>query len=466
MSLSKLTSRVGDNQEDVFKLLYQEVILPGLCSHCGTCVGLSKGRLIFLQTQNGPLPVIRDETDTEIDSLAFQACPGKGLHYPHLYNFVFGKQPENWLLGCYENIFVGYSCVPEIRLGGASGGVITQSLLFLLEKKLVDGVVVLQNGLPQPWLATPIIATKPAQVIAASQSVYVPAPVNSILDKISTFNGKLAFVGLPDQISSLRELQRLGNSDANKVEYVFGPYVGTVMYFGAIESYLRSNGIRNLDEIIEIRYRDGEWPGYLRIKTRSGREIKARKFYYNYLIPFYITRSTLYSVDFTNELTDISVGDAWSPKYEKLGKGFSVVIARTSKGSELLNQMRLNGLVQLDDLTVHEALAMHGHMFDFKKRGSFIRILWRKRCGKKIPDYGYSLQYIPFLRKLVEIVIFGTITLCSTRFARGIIERIPVQIIGPTFDLVRKSWKNVSKPTKRKGINEIQFVIHGSAKSG
>ncbi|MCZ7666239.1 MAG: Coenzyme F420 hydrogenase/dehydrogenase, beta subunit C-terminal domain [Chloroflexi bacterium] len=37
-------------------------------------------------------------------------------------------------------------------------------------------------------------------------------------------------------------------------------------------------------------------------------------------------------MDFTNELSDISVGDAWHPRYEAQGAGFSVVAARTEKG--------------------------------------------------------------------------------------------------------------------------------------
>ncbi len=95
---------------------------------------------------------------------------------------------------------------------------------------------------------------------------------------------------LPDQVASLRVLQQAGHPAAANVRYVLGPYVGTNMYFAAIESYLRANGIHSLDEVAELRYREGEWPGYLMIRTRHGRVLRAEKFYYNYLIPFYITQ--------------------------------------------------------------------------------------------------------------------------------------------------------------------------------
>ena len=86
--------------------------------------------------------------------------------------------------------------------------------------------------------------------------MYVPAPVNTVLPRVESFDGRLAYVGLPDQVASLRQLQRLGHQGALKVDYVLGPYVGTVMYIGAIESYLRANGIGGLGEIAELRPAD------------------------------------------------------------------------------------------------------------------------------------------------------------------------------------------------------------------
>jgi coenzyme F420 hydrogenase subunit beta len=271
------------------------------------------------------------------------------------------------------------------------------------------------------------------------------------------FDGRLAYVGLPDQVASLRELQRQGHPGAEKVEYVLGPYVGTNMYLEAITGYLRANGVDSLEEIAELKYRDGEWPGYLMIRLRNGRILKAEKFYYNYLIPFYVTKSTLLSVDFTNELTDISVGDAWHPRFEAQGEGFSVVVARTAKGEALLQAMAAAGAVVLEETSLAEALTMHGHMLDFKKRGSFIRMAWRQKLGRPTPTFGYRPAHIPLSRKLVELVISAIFMVCGTRPSRAIVAHIPLSIIGPLFNTLRKTWKNLSKPTKRKGLRDVEF---------
>lgn len=446
-------------EDSPFARLKTEVVDAGLCTHCGTCVGLSGGTLEMRPTPAGPLPALARRGVARLDTWAYEACPGKGISYPTAYKDLFGGLPENWLLGPCRRIFVGYSNVPEVRQRSASGGVITQTLIYLLERREVEGAVVVCQGRPRPWLAEATIARSTEEVMAASQSVYVPVPVNALLPAMESFAGRLAYVGLPDQVASLRRLQKLGHAGAQRVGIVLGPYVGTSLTFGAIESYLRANGIHNLEEVVELRWREGDWPGYLQVRTCSGRVLRARKFYYNYLIPFYITQSSLLTADFTNELTDISVGDAWHPRYEAQGGGFSVVVARSEQGERLLMAMQREGVLVLEEIGLEEALSMHAHMFDFKKRGAFLRLEWRRAWGRRVPDYGYRPSAIPLSRRLVELVIIGLFGLCRTRLARWLVEKVPLNLIGPLFDGLRRGWKWVSKPVKRQGLRQVSFEV-------
>lgn len=451
---------------NVYEQLKKGVIDTGLCTHCGTCSALSEGTLGMQPTDRGPCPLPVSARPVLLPEMAYTACPGKGSDYPALCREVFGAEPENWLIGTSRQTYVGYASNPTVRRNGASGGIITQTLVYLLDQGLINGAVVVRQGQPRPWQAEPIIAQTSDEILSASQSVYAPVPVNTLLERMATFEGILAFVGLPDQVASLRQLQMLGHGGAQKVRYVLGPYVGTNMYFSAIESFLRANGISSVDEIEELRYRDGEWPGHLMIRTRWGRVLTAEKFHYNYLIPFYITQSTLYSVDFTNELTDISVGDAWHPLYETQGGGYSVVVARSQQGLDLLSTMQSAGVLCLQQVLLDDALSMHGHMLDFKKRGAFIRIDWRRAQGKPVPDYGYRPTHIPLSRELVEVVISAVFAICGTHWVRRLAEWIPVALMGPTFDTIRKIWKRLSKPSKRKGLLEVQFQTWSTSPVG
>ena len=440
---------------DAWKYLNKEIIQQGLCTQCGSCVGLSKGKLSFKERLTIPIPHLETE-DRKLPEACMQACPAKECSYLDLNRFVFGKLPKNWLIGNLLKARIAFASSPKVRRNGASGGAITGVLLHLLETGKITGAVCLKLGAEVPYLAKPIIARTPEEIKACAQSVYSVSPMNTILGEIAANEGPLAYVGLPDQVASVRKLQLAGNSSVKSIKYIIGPYVGTQMYFESVRSFLRSHGVQSEDEIVDLKYRAGEWPGNLRIVLRDGRLIEAEKFYYNYLIPFYITQSSLQAVDFSNELTDISVGDAWSPKYESQKKGFSVVLSRSPLGEQIISEMIEKGSLQSEEISTQEALDMHGHMIDFKKRGSFLR------NGRRAtqPFYGYEPQNIPASRRLVERVLQLIFFAGSTRLARWTVEKIPLGIIGPCFNFLRISWKNLSKPTKRKGLESLLFKLH------
>ena len=437
----------------------KEVLQPGNCTHCGACVGLHPELLRFEETDRGPLPLptgLFSEDDDASLALAWAVCPGRGVPYPELFGWM-GSEMSNWLLGPYRRLWTGYAKEEAVRRRGASGGVISRVLIHLLESGQIEGAVVLRQGLPTPEVASPLIATSREEVLAAAQSVYAVTPVLSILPEMEAFPGRLAFVGLPEQVAALRMLQAAGHPAARKVVFVAGPYVGTNMYRGAVRAFLRAHGVKDDVPVAKLEWRAGEWPGHLRIETAGGRIFTAHKFYYNYLIPFWISRNCQITPDFSNELTDLSVGDAWSPELETAGGGHSVVVARTGRAVELLEEMDRQGLLALEPVAFERAAAMHGHMIDFKKRGSFLRLEKQARRGLPIPDFGYRPAGIPRDRRLAERVINRSFAIGRQRWARWMVGQLPIGLVGPAFDVLRKRWKAVSKPTKRRGLAEVRF---------
>ena len=391
--------------------------------------------------------------------LAWAICPGRGIPYPELFDFL-GRTPDNWLLGPFRKMWIGHAGDEAIRRRGASGGVISSVLIHLLATGRIDGAVVLRQGAVTPDAATPVIARTREEVLAAAQSVYAVTPMLSILPEMAAFPGRLAFVGLPEQVAALRMLQAAGDPAAEKVVFVAGPYTGTNMYHGAVRAFLRGHGVGDEVAIAKLEWRAGEWPGYLRVETADGRVYSAHKFYYNYLIPFFISRNCQIIPDFTNEATDLSVGDAWAPELESAGGGHSVVVARSAEAEALLGEMHAEGRLALRAIDWQTAAAMHGHMIDFKKRGAFLRLDAQARRGVPIPDYGYRPEAIDNGRRIVETVISGSFRFGRQGWARSLVARLPLGIVGPAFNALRKGWKSISKPTKRKGLAEVAFSFH------
>ncbi|MEJ2563914.1 MAG: hypothetical protein P8Z42_14700, partial [Anaerolineales bacterium] len=88
-----------------------------------------------------------------------------------------------------------------------------------------------------------------------------------------------------------------------------------------------------------------------------------------------------------------------------------------------------------------------------------------RRFGRAVPQYGYAPEHISIVRKLVEIFISGILLAGHSRLARYLVERIPLKLIGPLFDVLRKAWKRISKPTKRSGLRTMTFRIDPSTQS-
>ena len=424
-----------------------------LCNRCGSCVGLSEGKIVFEDKTGEYRPkVIASIADEQADTL-WEACPGKRFDF-NKYREVFYKDAAHFheFIGPYERIGIGFAKDATVRSEGASGGIISAILIYLLKQKKIDGAVVLGMSEAEPWLTQAFIATTAEQILQAAQSKYIISSNNDILPEIAAFKGKLAYVGLPGQIQSIRKLQLINHPSVKNIEYIFGPFYGNTLHFSSVNSFLKTHGERDYKNITKLYFRYGEWPGNMRVELKSGRIIELKKFHANYLIPFHILRNSLYCTDLTNEFTDISGGDAWAPVYEERGKGFSMVISRSKKGEELLKEMCDAGWLSFDQITEQEAITMHSHGYDFKKRGGFIRIHFRKILGKSVPDFGYQIKGFKFSRYLMEMVISSLFILMSTSLARWAVELFPPKFIGGIFEKTRTIWKKSTHKIKRQEL--------------
>ncbi len=436
-------------------ILLKNVVRPGCCTGCGACVALADASGADMHpSPTGPVP---DFGGSVVSEAALRVCPAYRMSYPELYRSHYGGPPESWLLGRVVQVRTGHACDPRVRRLGASGGVITSVLRHLLETGKVDGVIAVRQGVPTPDQARAVICESRQEIEACSESVYIPVSVLDVLRKLEP-GKRYAMTCLPDQSAALRALQQEGHAAARQVEYVLGPYTGTALYPSAIRSYLKGKGVKPDDAITSLKWRAGEWPGYLEITTASGNVFRSKKAYYNFLTPFFITRNSLQNMDFANEFCDLSVGDAWSPAFESKGGGYAVYTTRSKRMEDVIQEMMCAGVLIGEDIDPLRAAEMHGHMLDFKKRGGYIRNSMRRALGLAAPDFGMRPSPLPLSRRLVEVVISGLFIVCGTGPMRWLLTCVPERIIGPLFNRLRLSWKAVSKPTKRKGLEELTML--------
>jgi coenzyme F420 hydrogenase subunit beta len=437
-------------------ILESRVVRGGTCTGCGACVALDRHRSSRMRgTARGVVPELGREVD--LPEWTLDACPGYGIDYPALTRLHYGAAATEALVGPFIAVRTGFAADPRIRTAGASGGVMTRTLLHLLESGRVDGAVLVRQGTPTPAEARAVVVDSAEEILRCAQSVYVPVSTLDVLPRLDP-GRRYAITCLPEQSAALRVMQARGFGPALAVKYVLGPYTGTALEPGAVRALLRGAGVKDDDEITSLQWRAGEWPGHLEITTASGRLVRSRKAHYNFLIPFFVTQTSLQGMDFANEFADLSVGDAWSPVLESLGGGHSVFLTRSKEMEAVVSEMVREGLLEAREETRDKASEMHGHMIDFKKRGGYIRNRMRRALCLAAPDWGHRPEPIGALRLAVEAVIAGVFAICRTAPARSLAARMPESVLGPVFDWLRVAWKELSRPAKRRRLRELRMV--------
>ena len=446
-----------------FNFLKDKIIDNDLCTRCGACQGVCPEGIISFEDRDGhclPTSSIKNfDVCSDCPGWCYLGCSGGEVHFPTLSNSIFGKEPENKFVGNYNEIFVGFSKDAEIRRRAASGGLISTVASYLLDNKLVDGVISLAESSEEPWRFEPYVARTKEDVLRGAQSKYTISPVNQILSVIEKepSDHEFAFVGIPCQVHSIRKLQLLNHKAAQKIKLFLGSFCGNILHFDSIKTLLEKHNAPDYKEISSLQFRSGEWPGHLNIKFRNGKVISLPKFYANYLIPMHMMQRCLVCTDLSNEFADISFGDAWAPEYEERGLGFSLAISRTEQGDDLLELLKKDGIIELNSTTEEEMMSMHSHAYDLKKQGAFIRMAHKEKNGEKYPKYGYKISS-KFSRKRIFFEKFSSLIyfLFKTRIFRKVIMLLPDSFIGEFFVGVRKSWKKQSRESVS-GQDSIYF---------
>jgi coenzyme F420 hydrogenase subunit beta len=421
------------------EILLETVVDTGLCTRCGTCIGACPTKNIAIEDPLGAcLPAASDACTS--CGLCLEGCPGASVDFAPLEKALFGDAVPNRLLGVVRSAYLAHASDRVIRRKGSSGGVVTAMLLDLVGRGESSGAVLFGPHREEPWRGWGGIASSPLEIVAAAQSRYHLSPLNTALGEMHDAKGSFAYVGIPCQIHGLRKLQAAGWKPAGQdLSPIIGIYCGNNLYYEATRVMLKKLGVKRLEDVASLSYREGAWPGSFAARSADGVVRSISKLDFNQVIPFYINRRCLFCVDLTNELADLSVGDGWA-KEGSGGSGWSVVLIRTETGERVFDRAMRSGIIEAETIGVEAAERMHSHAFDLKKTGSFLRLrLWRG-WGCAVPRYDRSAPRVTIGRRAFEMVLSLQFALASSWAGRAVFRLLPARALGGFFRLLRKRW--------------------------
>jgi coenzyme F420 hydrogenase subunit beta len=325
---------------------------------------------------------------------------------PELDKFVFGQarqdKPDDH--GIFRTCARAWATDDKVRGAGSSGGVVTALLVYALEKGLIDCALVAGFDKEQPWRAVPVLATTADEIKAASKSILQPvAPTSLLTAAMEKGFEKIGVVGLPCAVHGLRKMQYdgLARRASERIAVIIGLFCNRQGYFLATKHALIDwCHIDDFRQIESIQYRGGDYPHNFVVKLKNGEKIELQR-------PLYTARMhgpsgrdrCLMCIDWTAELSDISVGDYFH-RITKAGEDprRSSVIIRTAKGEELFGLAQRDGHIYAEGIPPSD-LTSSGGGFEAKKHIAAFRLTQRQRCGWPVPNFHYRPDYSAFKRR-------------------------------------------------------------------
>ncbi len=423
----------------------------GLCTGCGTCSGVCPVEAIEMHNNSEMfLPTLAKDKCTGC-AICVKSCPAYSTNTDALALKIFGKQHFDEFLGNFLNCYVGHSNENQIRFDSASGGTVTGLLVYALEKGLIDGVLCTRMRKDKPLEPEPFIARTREEIISASKSKYCPVPLNSALRKIMRVErGNFAVVGLPCHIYGIRKAEAIFKNLDSRISLHVGLLCTHTVNFMGTNLLLKKFRIRN-DDVISIDYRGRGWPGCMHLRLKNGRPLDVRynkgwNAYWNVFTSFFFAPlCCFFCGDQFNELSDVSVGDAWLPSLSHHSQGESLIVARTAQGRDLLEAVAADGRLCLTPIPSSMARESQAFGLNFKKQNlgarlSLFRLLGAYRVGKK----RFEKKNSSFVALLGAFLAYSSYRLSNRRHSRVLLSYVPL----PIFRLYFGLFKTISYLTK------------------
>ncbi len=327
LETKKYKPRPVEEEIKSFKDLIKEVHDRNICQSCGGCVSFcSAHELKAIEMGKDGLPEFVDEDNCLKCGICYFICPQIGIFDEELKNAHNWKPP----IGNFQRIAIARSTNDNIRNLATDGGVVTSLLQYLLEHKIIDGAIVSKKI--TPFCREPMIALTIEDLLAAAGSRFAEQSHVEELGKYTTYSStlqglkgirnmdlaRIAVVGTPCQIHTIRKMQVLGVLPSHVVKFTIGLFCMENFSFDELAKNKLEQELKiNLNDITKMNIKED-----LIIDLKDGKRIH---------IPFddldnLIRPACRVCTDFANDFADISVGGVGSPE------GYTTIVLRTELG--------------------------------------------------------------------------------------------------------------------------------------
>ncbi len=376
------------------------VVDNGLCLGCGVCEDACPSHAIrFVEKhalnvpQVDPVSCINDKGC----NLCSRVCPGHGVDFQAKSRQYFGTAPSvDPYIGPYVSCYTGWSNEHEIRYHSASGGLLSHFLIYLLDKKIIDGAVVTRFSESNPLRTQSFIATTRDDILAAKSSKYCPVSLNGMVREVMSFPGKVLIVGLPCHIAGMRKTEALNKKFREKVVGYFAIYCSSNRNFNGLDFLLKK---RNVDpkDVKSFSFRDDGCLGSMKIITEDRAISEPFVQYYGKLRSYFKPRRCSFCIDHYGMLADVSFGDIHlAPYFNEIGVNSLVV--RNPLFDKYLQQAQTDEYILLQNIPSADVNRSQKMMLKNRNITVPFSLKFERLIGRKVPKYDMPISKVQWLK--------------------------------------------------------------------
>lgn len=378
-----------------------EIIDRNLCSGCGVCTGICPaGNLSTVWAENGDLSIEFRGSCPDNCNICLHACPFNHSRTDDhgIATSAFGNNSGmeyDDLVGYYLATFVGHSRVSGHRKKGASGGMATWILEELLERKLIDAVACVVKSTSSNKQFEFRILDSTSEIRAAAGSKYYPVGIGNVIKEIlcEDSNRKFAVTGLPCMLRGLRYAMEANPKLKRRVRYMVGLVCGHLPNRLYTDYLISLSGLQpGLISDLSYRVKEGAERAanfrFIAVDADGERSMPLPYFgwpekAWAYL--YFQHNACNFCKDIFAEMADVSLMDAWLPRYEKDPSGHSLLVVRNEEILNVLDEGARKESCALRPIPREELILSQTNSVDIKRTLYPGREYYYIRKGRPIP---------------------------------------------------------------------------------
>lgn len=370
------------------------------CCGCGFCNQWEKGNFDkrgFFRPNEG---LITSNFDTD-------AC---------YCNSLTGSQKHSEPWGPVLSTFYSWSSDETVRIDASSGGTLTALACYLLEQKIVDGVIQARTDPHDPTKTIMQVSHTKKDVYRCMGSRYTASA--SLLNILSVVEdeSKYAVIAKPCDCRVLRTWISKNPKWKAVFPFLLSFFCGGTPTVQANDRLLSKMNVSR-DQLKDFWYRGHGWPGKTTAIMLDGEKSEVDyETSWGKILGRDLQEICRFCWEGTGEAADISCGDGWylkngGPSFEE-GFGRNITFARTPAGVSLINMANRDGAIRIESVEDVACLdEMQPGQF-MRKAAMFSFIAAMKLTGKRTPSY--SLMSLWHWSKKLAItkrlkMFFGTL---------------------------------------------------------